>query len=310
MKNMSRNIAFTFLLALALALVANAQDKKIVLNSDGSYSVIEYPTGKDVTVRLVPSSGITSTGTAHVMRMADGTKVVFDVSGAPADWSKVYAYAVDPVGTATLLGPITFSDGVGKAEFTTPGNQFMLVLSPTEGMTTYDPAGTYVFRSEVPAGYKIIPRRTVTKVSVSNAGGADTAVTTTTTTSTSTYEVPLLGIPKYKDKTSEVKVKFGGDMSDLEAKAYLKNVGGKTHIKLKFDDMQKLPMNKRFVLWTSGPNGYTKIGQVIHAGKKDTAEIQGDTDLSDFGLFLTVEDTDVMMPTSTVYSTFTFVPAQ
>jgi hypothetical protein len=185
----------------------------------------------------------------------------------------------------------------------------MLVLSPTEGMTTYDPAGTYVFRSEVPAGYKVIPRRTVTKVStISSSGGMDTATTTTTTTST--YEVPMLGMTRYKDKTSEVKLKFGGDMKDLDAKAYLKNVGGKTHIKMKFDDMQKLPTNKRFVLWTSGPNGYTKIGQVIHAGKKDTAEIQGDTDLSDFGLFMTVEDTDVMMPTSTVYSTFTFVPAQ
>ncbi len=68
-------------------------------------------------------------------------------------------------------------------------------------------------------------------------------------------------------------------------------------------------MEKRFVLWTSGPEGYTKIGQIIHTGKKDTAEIRGETSLSDFGLFLTVEDTDVDRPTSTIYSTFTYVPA-
>jgi hypothetical protein len=46
----------------------------------------------------------------------------------------------------------------------------------------------------------------------------------------------------------------------------------------------------------------------VHAGKKDTAEIRGETALSDFGLFLTAEDIDVDRPTSRIYSTFTVVP--
>jgi len=50
MYKMSRNLTFTVLLALAFALVVNAQDTKVTMNADGSYSVIEYPVGKEVTV--------------------------------------------------------------------------------------------------------------------------------------------------------------------------------------------------------------------------------------------------------------------
>lgn len=305
----SKKLTFAVLLTLALAMMVNAQDTKIVMNADGSYSVIEYPVGKEVTVRLLPVGSVTSKGMARVMRTTDGTKVYFDFNGAPSDWTNLYAYAVDPMGAATFLGPITFSRGVGKAEFMTPGDQFMLVLSPNEGLTKYDPSGTYYFRSEVPAGYKIVPRGSTTRVTTMTTGN-DAAGTTMITTTTTTYDVPMLGVAKYKGKTSELKLRFGGDMSGLQAKAYLKPVGGKTQIRMTFDDLQKAPMNKRFVLWTSGPEGYTKIGQVVHAGKKDTAEIRGETSLSDFGLFLTAEDMDVDRPTSTIYSTFSFVPAQ
>ena len=117
----------------------------------------------------------------------------------------------------------------------------------------------------------------------------------------------MLGFGKYKGKTSVLRLMFDGELKGLQAKAYLKPVGGKTQIRMTFDDLQKAPLNKRFVLWASGPEGYTKIGQVIHAGKKDTAEIRGESALTDFGLFLTVEDTDVDRPTSTMYRTFTYV---
>jgi hypothetical protein len=104
MYKMSKNLTFTVLLALALALVVNAQDTKITMNADGSYSVIEYPVGKEVMVNLLPVGSVRSKGMARVMRTADGTKVYFDFNGAPSDWSNVYAYAVDPMGAATFLG--------------------------------------------------------------------------------------------------------------------------------------------------------------------------------------------------------------
>jgi len=304
----SKHIAFTMLLAISLALVVNAQDKTYVVNSDGTYSVIEYPVDKEVTVRLLPQNGVSSTGMARVMRTANGTKVYFDVNGAPSDWNNVYAYAVDPTGASTYLGPIAFSNGMGKAEFMTPADKFMLVLSPNEGMTTYDPSGKYVFRSEVPAGYKVIPRTSMTRVTTtSNADGGFTSTAVTSTASASSYNVPMLGIASHTGHKQDLHLNFAGELSGLQAHAYLKPVGGKTQIRMTFDDLQKAPMNKRFILWTSGPEGYSKIGQIVHAGKKDSAEIRGETAMSDFGLFLTVEDTDVDRPTSRMYSTFTIV---
>src|SRR5436309_12780010 len=97
----------------------------------------------------------------------------------------------------------------------------------------------------------------------------------------------MVGVSKWKGKAEELHMKFGGDMSGLEAKAWLKPQGGKTSIRMRFDDMKKVPAGERFVLWTYGPEGYTKIGQIVHTGSKDEAEIRGETALSDFGLFLT-----------------------
>jgi hypothetical protein len=304
MHKIMKDLAFVTIAALTLAFVVNAQDTKtkVVMNPDGTYSVIEYPVGKEVRVKLLPMPGVSSTGMARVMRTANGTKVYFDVAGAPADWKDVYAYAVDPSGRTTYLGPISFSSGIGKAEFTTPADKFMLVVSPTEGLTTYDPTSTYYFRSEVPAGYRVIPRNAAIVTSSSAVTTVDTMEPTAVT-----YDVPMLGMAKFKGKSTELKLNFGGDMSGLQAHAYLKPAGGKTKIRMTFDDLQKAPMNKRFVLWTSSPEGYTKIGQIVHAGNKDTAEIRGETALSDFGLFLTVEDTDVDRPMSRTYSTFTVV---
>ena len=131
----------TFVLAMcstiALAQGTTATKTKVVANPDGSYSVIEYPVGKDVVVNLVPGASIPGKGTVHVMRTANGSHVVFDMSGVPADVTSYYAYAVDPSGAATYLGPLTFTGGVAKTEFDTPLSQFMLfqnlLRSPIRG---------------------------------------------------------------------------------------------------------------------------------------------------------------------------------
>ncbi len=74
---------------------------------------------------------------------------------------------------------------------------------------------------------------------------------------------------------------------------------------MRVDDMKMPPKDKRFVLWASSADGkYTKIGQVINAGKRQESEIRGETALKDFGLFVTVEETDVTQPQGTVYTTF------
>lgn len=269
---------------------------EVINNQDGTYTVIEYPVGKEVVVTLTPSGTISgATGTARVIRSGDGTRVALDLSNLTGTETSYYAYAVDPMGRATLLGPLTVNNGVAKAEFNTPMNQFMVVLSPTQGLTTIDTATPVVFRSSVPSGYAVVPRvRTGDSTAVASAQPVGSA-----------YDVPLLNVPSFNGDDTEVRVKFDGALEGLDAKAYLDPEGSKTKVKMRFGDMRKVPTNKRFVLWAASPDGkYTKLGQVINTGRNDEAEIRSETGLRDFGLFLTVEDNDVNTPTSRTYSVF------
>ena len=297
MKNNFSRAFSVFALVFAFALAGAAQETttQVVKNADGTYTVIEYPVGKEVTVSLLPSTTVSGAkGTARVMRSADGTKVWLDVSGVPADTKTFYAYAVDPSGTPTLLGPVTFSNGVAKAEFATPMNQFMVVLSPNEGLTTIEPQST-VFWSDVPTGYAIVPRRKT----------ADTKGVATGVPTSSAYEVPMLNVPSFGDDTTEVRVNFAGELSGLDGKAYIDNKGGKSTIKMRFGDMRKAPLNKRYVLWAASADGqFTKLGQVVSTGKQDEGEIRGETALRDFGLMVTVEDIETNSPTSRTFGTF------
>ena len=297
-------LGFAMVLALGLSITAFAQDTKttVVQNADGSYSVIEYPVGKEVTINLTPTvTG--STGVARVMRAADGTKVWVDLSGVPASTTSMYAYAVDPTGTPTLLGPVTINNGVAKAEFSTPLNQFMLVLSPTEGLTGLDQTTPVFYRSTVPSGFAVVPRR----VSENRVVGVSPSVVNR---NPAAYDVPMLNVGAFGDKEREVKMKFGGELNGLEAKAYITRDKGRSKVRMHFDDMNKVPKNKRFTLWTVSPDGqYSKLGSVINSGNRDEAAIKSETALPDFGLFVTAEDTDVVVPTSRIYSSFTYTPA-
>ena len=304
-------LGFALVLALGLATSALAQNPtvtkktEVVQNADGSYSVIEYPVGKEVTINLTPVTTVTgSTGVARVMRAADGTKVYVDLTGVPSTTTNMYAYAVDPSGIPTLLGPISVTGGTAKAEFTTPMNQFMLVLSPNEGLTAFDPTTPIFYRSAVPTGFAVVPRR----VSENRVVAVAPSVVNRDAAAAS-YEVPLLNVGTFGDKEREVKMKFGGELNGLEAKAYINRKKGATSVKMHFDDMNKVPKGKRFTLWTYSPDGqYTKLGSVINSGKRDEAAISSTTNLDDFGLFVTAEDADVMIPTSRTYSVFTYTP--
>jgi len=275
----------------------------VVQNSDGTYSVIEYPVGKEVTVQLTPYNLQGANGRARVVRAADGTKIYMDLTGVNGDVKSYYAYAVDSTGTPTLLGPVMIENGMAKAEFSTPLNQFMLVLSPNEGVTSFSSDIPVTFRSAVPSGYAVVPVATT-----SNGGGKQVA---TTTEVASTYDVPLLNVPSFdRDKDKEIRINFTGDLSGLKGKAYLSPTkDGVTKVKMRFDEMKNIPANTRFVLWASSPDGkYTKLGQVVNNGRREESEIRSETSLRDFGLFVTVENADVSTPTSRVYSTFSVTP--
>src|SRR2546421_13089996 len=97
-------------LALSLAGLAAAQDSKTtttvttqttktIQNADGTYTIIQYPADKEVTVNLTPGTTMTSAkGLARVLRHGDATTINLDLSGLPADATAVNLYAVDPTG--------------------------------------------------------------------------------------------------------------------------------------------------------------------------------------------------------------------
>lgn len=285
---------FASLVILGLASIALAQNTVVTKNADGTYSVIEYPVGKEITVNLLPSGTFTGKGKARVVRSANGTKVVFDVNGLPATTSNYYAYAVDPSGATTLLGPLTVTNGVATAEFSTPLDRFMLALSPTDNLTGIT-SSNVVLTSEVPSGFTVIPR---TGLATTASGvAASTAVR---------YEVPMLNVTSFGKNEKTAFIKFtDGEFAGVEAKAHIHRHDNMTNVRVVFNDLKRIPTAKRFVVWTYSPDGkYTRLGQVFNYKNRDEATIQGDTDLTDFGLLMTVEDADVTAPTSTVWSVF------
>jgi len=310
-------IGGSLILSVALTGAAIAQDTttkttttkttmktEVVQNPDGTYSVIEYPVGKEVIVDLTPMTSMSGAkSTARVMRMDNETTVDLDLSGVGDTATNYYAYTVDPTGAVTYLGPVSTEKGMGKATFKTPLNQFMLVLSPTEGLTSVANDTPVVFRSAVPKGYAVVSNRATVPT------GDDKQVATTEPVA-SAYDVPLLGISGFEKGETEIRVKFSGDLQGLKGKAYINNSKeGVTKIKMRFDDMKLAPKQKRYVLWAVSPaKEYTKIGQVINAGKRQESEIRGETALKDFGLLVTVEDKDVVQPSGKMYSTFSVNP--
>jgi hypothetical protein len=291
-------ILLTGIMGVASFAQTTATKTEVVQNADGTYTVIEYPVGQEVMVNLTPSAKLAGAqGVARVVRTADGTKVVMNLTSVPGDTSSYYAYAVDAAGNPTLLGPVVVEKGLGNAEFTTPMNQFMLVLSPTEEWKSVDDTAV-VFRSEVPKGYAVVKTATTSLDATKTVAVSDAV--------TSTYDVPLLNVPAFNNKTTEIRIAFAGDLDGLKGKAYIDpGQKGVTQVKMRFDDMKLAPKDKRFVLWASSADGqYTKLGQVINTGRRQESEIRSETALKDFGLFVTMEDTDVTLPTGKTYSVF------
>lgn len=289
------------LAAIALVLLSQAafaQDtlitkKEVVVRPDGSYTVFEYPVGREVMVNLLPSASTSGgKGTAKVIRAADGTRIFFDVAGLPATSTSYYAYAIDPSGVPSKLGPITVANGTAKGEFTTSLSQFMLVLSPMDNLTAVTPTTT-VFISELPQGYALIPRRDAPAKVVQVAGTSQF------------YDVPMLNISAFGEDEKELTTEFGGALAGLKVEATVDREKGATKVRLTFEDMKSVPAGKRMIAWVRSPDGkFTKLGQVINTGRRDDTTISSETALTDFGLFITVEDTDVPNPTSKIYSAF------
>jgi hypothetical protein len=288
---MSKRLMAVFgaaLLLLSLAVVSSGQVQtttvtKVQTNPDGTYTIVEYPVGKETIVTLNPIGLTGATGTATVLRSADGTTIKLNLTSLPADLTAMNIYAVDPTGAVTLLGPIEVANGVGAFTTTTPLSRFMLVASPEATLTAYDPNTKIFFRSAVPTGLSVIP--------LSGPVGEEVAAVVAPT---SEYAVPMLGIPTFKKgDDTKLKINFAGAMEGARANIFIEPAKktNRTNVKLRFHDLKEAPKNTTYVLWAVSPdNQFQNLGQIVNFKGRNEAEIKSEVTFSDFGLFLTTEE--------------------
>ena len=278
------------LLLFSLAVFAASQVTttvtKVQTNPDGTYSIVEYPVGKETVVTLNPV-GITATGTATILRDADGTKIRVNLSSLPADTTGLNLYAVDPAGTVSMLGPIEIANGVGTFETSTPMTRFMLFASPDADLTAYN-ANTHIFfRSAVPTGLTVIP------IGPGTAVGEQVAAVTPV----GDYTVPMLGIATFKaGDDTKLKINFTGAMEGARANIFIEpHKNGKlTEVRMRFHDLKEAPKGTAYVLWAVSPdNQFQRLGQIVNVRGRNEAEIKSEVSFADFGLLLTTEDVGV-----------------
>lgn len=321
------------MLTLALAAVALAQTTtttvtKTVQNPDGTYTIIEYPAKKEVTLTLNPVNVANAKGVATILRDDDGTRIKLNLTDVPADTTALTLYAVDDKGTITALGPVAISNGVGTLSTTTPLSRFMLIASPETALTTYDPNTKVFFRSAVPEGFAVIPlSRSASGEQVSattTPGGTTTTTPSTTMTNpsttttmpateaaTTTYTAPMLNIPAYKKgDDTKIKVDFTGALTGARANVFITpRKDGPTEVKLRFHELKDAPAGQKFILWAVSPdNKFVKLGQVVNTPGRNEAEIRSETTLPDFGLVVTMEGADAVMPAGPSVATIHIIP--
>lgn len=323
------------ILTLAMAAIALAQTTtvtKTVQNPDGTYTIIEYPAKKEVSVVLTPiNTG--AKGVATILRDDDGTRIKLNLTDVPADLSAMTLYAVDDKGVVTALGPVAITNGTGTLMATTPLSRFMLVASPEPALTAYDANTKVLFRSAVPEGYTVVPLTTpagetvaavaapgaaVAKTTVTTTPGAvitspsgDTTVVVPMTETRTTYTAPLLNIPAYKKgDDTKIKVDFAGALAGARANVFITpRKDGPTEVNMRFHDLKEAPKGQMFILWAVSPdNQFTKLGQVVNVKGRNEAEIKSEVALADFGLVVTMENAEGAIPVGPAVGTIHIIP--
>lgn len=307
----------TALLVSALAAVAMAQTPtttvtttttktQAIQNADGTYTIVEYPVGKETVVTLNPVGLSGSTGTATILRAADGTTIRVNLTKLPTEASAVNVYAVDPAGAVTLLGPVEIANGTGTFTSTTPLTKFMLVASPDASLSAYSDSTPIYFRSAIPSGLTVIPIANAAGEPVAAVAAATAAVVPTTTGDVvvapvtdavvvaADYSTSMLGIPTFKKgDDTKLKINFSGAMEGARANVFIephKN-GKTTEVRMRFHDLKEAPKGTAYILWAVSPdNQFTKLGQIVNVKGRNEAEIKSEVPFDDFGLLLTTED--------------------
>src|SRR5689334_451722 len=305
--------------ALAFAQTTTTTTKTVVQNPDGTYTVIEYPAKKEVTLDLTPVAIQGAKGVATILRDDDGTRIKLNLTNVPADVTAMTLYAVDDAGTVTALGPVAITNGVGELTTTTPLSKFMLIASPETTLATYDPNTKVFFRSAVPAGMAVVPYHSNPsgeKVSATTEpAGSQVTVTTPAGTqvaaAATTCSAALLGIPTFKKgDDTKIAVDLAGPLTGSRANVFVTpHRGGATEVRMRFHDLKEAPAGQSFIVWAVGADGsYQKLGQIVNTGHRNEVEFKSETALPDFGLLITQESAVGVTPVGPAMATIHITP--
>ena len=271
------------LAALAVVQAQTPTTTQVVQNSDGTYTIVEYPVGKETIVTLNPVGLSGATGTATILRAADGTAIKVNLTSLPTEVTAMSLYAVEPTGKVTLLGPVTITNGAGTFTTSVPLSRFMLFTSAEPGLSIYNDTTPIFFRSAAPTGLAVIPL----SAPMGEKVAADVATVATP------VDVPMLGIPAFKKgDDTKLKVNFSGAMEGARANIFIEphKRANATEVRMRFHDLKEAPKGQAFILWAVSPDGqYQRLGQVVNTKGRNEAEIKSETTLPDFGLLLTTE---------------------
>ena len=284
---MSKRLITVFgaaMLLLSLALVSAGQVRRVttIQNPDGTYTIVEYPVGRETVVTLTPVGLSGARGRATILRDPSGTTIKLNLTSLPLDVTSMNVYAVDPSGAMTLLGPIEVNNGVGTFTTTTPLSRFMLIASPEANLSAYNETTRIYFRSTVPPGLTVIPL-------TSTVGEQVAAVIRPVE-----YVAPMLGIPTFRPgHENKLRINFSGAMEGARADIFIKTHkhGNSTEVLMHFHNLKDAPKGTAYILWAISPdNQYQRLGEIVNVRGRNEAEIRSDTRFEDFGLLMTTED--------------------
>lgn len=296
-------------LAVGVVTAYGNRSSNSCLPQDDTWTVIEYPEGQEVVVELKAASLTPEAkGTARVMRSGVETTINLDVSGV-AGGSDHQIYIVDSLGSATLLGTLTVTDGAGSLSAKTALTKFMIVVSPERDLTTIGSETKVALRSAVPSGFTVIAKEKTGEPATVEPAPLTAQMEPSTAETPAyipQYDVPLLGIDSLRrGANTTMRANFSNGFEGTKAHILVRpQKNGPTQIRMRFTNLRETPEGTQYLLWQVGPdNSYTLIGHLTQTAKKRELVIDGETELSDFGLLITFENAQANTPTGSVVAT-------
>jgi hypothetical protein len=256
---------------------------------DDVWAVMEFPQGRDIVLELVATAALPDAkGTARVLRGWDGTEVTVEAAGLSGEVESYHVFAIDSLGKASALGPLTVSDGVGYLRAQSALTKFMIIISPKDDVVILAAETPILLRSRVPEGYQVVPRGNG-PTNMTEAPGSENEEVPSLVPD---YEIPILGITSLKRRTATLlRARLFDELEGSRISASVKpGRRGITQVSLTFRDLKPAADGKHYVVWAvSSDKAYSALGTAA-PGKQ--SKLSSSSELGDFGVFITLEDSE------------------